>query len=106
MMTPPVAVTAYAAAGVAGANVLKTSLLAVRLGFVTYVIPFTFALSPALLLVGSPLDVFKALLFTAGGTFAMAAAFEGWLFRDLSWAVRLILLLAGISLLVFYLAGN
>ena len=106
MMTPPVAVTAYAAAGVAGANVLKTSLLAVRLGFVTYVIPFTFALSPALLLVGSPLDVAKALLFTAGGTFAMAAAFEGWLFRNLSWAVRLILLLAGISMLVFHLASS
>ena len=105
MMTPPVAVTAYAAAGVAGANVLKTTLLAVRLGFVAYVIPFIFALNPALLLVGNSVDVLKALFFTIGGTFSIAAGFEGWFFRALNRIERLFLLLGGIFMLVFYL-GN
>ena len=106
MMTPPVAVTAYAAAGVAGANVLKTTLLAVRLGFVAYLIPFIFALNPALLLVGNFVDIFKALSFTIGGTFLIAAGFEGWFFRDLNRIERLFLLLGGIFMLVFYLGNN
>ena len=105
MMTPPVAVTAYAAAGVAGANVLKTTLLAVRLGFVAYVIPFIFALNPALLLLGNFVDVLKALFFTIGGTFLIAAGFEGWFFRSLNRIERLFLLLGGIFMLVFYLAS-
>jgi len=106
MMTPPVAVTAYAAAGVAGANPLRTSFLALRLGFAAYIVPFVFALSPALLLVGSGGEIVKALLFTVAGTFALAISFEGWLGRPLGLGRRAAFLVLGLLLLGFYVTGR
>ncbi len=106
MMTPPVAVTAYAAAGVAGANALRTSFLALRLGFAAYIVPFVFALSPALLLVGSGGEIVEALLFTVAGTFALAISFEGWLGRPLGLGGRAAFLVSGLLLLGFYVTGR
>jgi TRAP transporter 4TM/12TM fusion protein len=53
MLTPPVAVASYAAASIAGSDMWKTGTTGVRLGFVAYLLPFVFALNPALLLDGS-----------------------------------------------------
>jgi TRAP transporter 4TM/12TM fusion protein len=49
MLTPPVAIASYAAASIAGADLWRTSLLALRLGASGYLLPFIFALNPALL---------------------------------------------------------
>jgi TRAP transporter 4TM/12TM fusion protein len=53
MLTPPVAVASYSAASIAGSDMWKTGITGVRLGFVAYLLPFVFALNPALLLSGS-----------------------------------------------------
>lgn len=50
-LTPPVAIAAYAAAPIAGANPLKTSLVAFRLGLAQFIIPFIFVYYPTLLIV-------------------------------------------------------
>lgn len=50
-LTPPVAIAAYAAAPIAGANPLLTSLMAFRLGMAKFIIPFIFAFYPTLLIV-------------------------------------------------------
>ncbi len=50
-LTPPVAIAAYAAAPIAGANPLTTSLMSFRLGMAKFVIPFVFAFYPTVLIV-------------------------------------------------------
>ena len=84
------------------ANSYMPSFLALRLGFAAYIIPFVFALSPALLLVGSGGEIVEALLFTVAGTFALAISFEGWLGRPLGLGSRAALLVLGLLLLGFY----
>ena len=70
-ITPPVALTAYVAAGLAGANFWKTGWLAAFLGIPKYFVPFAFIYRPALLLNGGPLDVILATLATGGGLVAI-----------------------------------
>lgn len=50
-LTPPVAIAAYAAAPIAGANPLMTALMAFRLGMAKFIIPFIFAFYPTILIV-------------------------------------------------------
>ena len=48
-ITPPVALAAVAAAGIAGAPAMKTGFMAMRLGGVLFLLPFMFVLNPALI---------------------------------------------------------
>lgn len=50
-LTPPVAIAAYAAAPIAGANPLITALMAFRLGMAKFIIPFVFAFYPTILII-------------------------------------------------------
>ena len=50
-LTPPVAIAAYVAAPIAGANPIMTALMALRIGAAKFIIPFAFAYYPTLLLV-------------------------------------------------------
>jgi TRAP transporter 4TM/12TM fusion protein len=78
-ITPPVAVAALAASSIAGTPYMRTGYLAMRLGLVTFIIPFCFAVNPALILQGPILDIITS-TFTAGiGVILMASALEGYL---------------------------
>ncbi|GFE50656.1 C4-dicarboxylate ABC transporter [Roseobacter cerasinus] len=50
-LTPPVAIAAYAAAPIAGANPLKTAFMSFRLGMAKFIIPFVFAFYPTVLII-------------------------------------------------------
>lgn len=99
-ITPPVALAAYAAAGIAGANPFRTGNTAFRLGIAKALVPFVFVYSPALLLVT---DGFTWSAFTITLTGAMlgigglGAAFSGFLLAPMRrwerWAVGLTSLL-------------
>ena len=52
-ITPPVALAAYAAASIAGADPMKTGFQAVKLGFVSLLVPFFFVYDPALVACGT-----------------------------------------------------
>ena len=52
LVTPPVAISAYVAAGIAGAPMAKTGWTAFRLGISSFLVPFAFVYSQALLLMG------------------------------------------------------
>ena len=78
-ITPPVAVAAYAASGIAQASPARTALQAVRLGVVAFVIPFFFAYHPELLLVGSVTSTVIAVLMAVCGVLLIAGAFEGFM---------------------------
>ena len=96
-ITPPVALAAYAAAGIAGSNPFKTGNTAFRLGIAKALVPFVFVYSPALLLVA---DGFTWWAFTVTLTGAMlgiaslGVAFSGYLFATLKtwerWWVALV----------------
>jgi TRAP transporter 4TM/12TM fusion protein len=72
-LTPPVAMASYTAAAIANADLWETSVDAVRTGASGYLLPFIFALNPALIMVGSPLEVVFAVT-----TVLMSAAFLSW----------------------------
>jgi TRAP transporter 4TM/12TM fusion protein len=85
-ITPPVALAAYAAAGIAGSNPFKTGNTAFRLGIAKALVPFVFVYSPALLLVadGFTWAAFAVTLLGAMlGIGSLGVAFSGFLFAPL-----------------------
>ena len=60
LITPPVAITAYAAAAIAGADVWKTGWKAFQLGIAAYIVPYMFVFNPGLLLIGPTSEVVVA----------------------------------------------
>ncbi len=77
-ITPPVALASFAAAGIAGTRPMRTSLVAMRLGMVKYVIPFCFALNPALVAQAPLPEVLMTLALALVGVVVMACSFEGY----------------------------
>lgn len=94
-ITPPVALAAFTAAGLAGANPMQTGFTAMRLGIVTYFIPFLFVYNPVLLAQGSPGEILYAFFTAAIGVFCIAGALEGLLvgIGKLSLPARVIILI-------------
>ena len=78
-ITPPVAVAAFLAARLAGANPLATSWEAMKLGLAIYFIPFFFLFEPALLLKGEPLSIAYHILLSTVGIFLLVGGLEGYL---------------------------
>lgn len=78
-ITPPVAMSAYAASGIANASASKTGWLAFMLGLPGFIIPYIYAYRPALLIVDTPvIDTLVVLLFTTVAVIITAAAVIGW----------------------------
>lgn len=78
-ITPPVGLAAFAAAGISKASPMATSFEAMRLGAVKYIVPFGFALNPALVAQGNVGEVFFAAAAAIVGTVALGCAFSAWL---------------------------
>jgi len=100
-LTPPVALAAYAAAGLAGADPLKTCLAAIRLSVAGFIVPYVFVYSPIMLGVGFALGATIQVAITATvGVVALAGAMEGYLLREAVWYERLILFAAAVDLII------
>jgi len=100
-LTPPAALAAYAGAGIAGSNPLKTGLTAVKLAVAGFVVPFVFAYSPSLLLIDT--NAVQVIMITGSsilGVFALAAAVLGYLNRKTNLIERLFLLASSLGLLI------
>ena len=86
-ITPPVALAAYAAAGIAGSNPFKTGNTAFRLGIAKALVPFVFVYSPALLLVADGFTWWLFSITLAGamlGIGSLGVAFSGYLVAPLT----------------------
>jgi TRAP-type uncharacterized transport system fused permease subunit len=103
MITPPVALAAYAAASLAKADPMKTGWAAVRFGWVAFVIPFLFVRAPSLLMIGDGTTIAISLTTAIIGVTLASAAIAGFLIRPLDWPTRLGFGVAG--LLMFIPAG-
>ncbi|MBL3705912.1 TRAP transporter fused permease subunit [Sulfitobacter sp. BDSS02] len=80
-VTPPVALTTYAAAGIAGSNPWSTGLEAVKVGIASFLIPFMFIYTPSLLLDGAWYRIAIDSVTAAIGIICLAAAVQGYLRR-------------------------
>jgi TRAP transporter 4TM/12TM fusion protein len=78
-ITPPVALAAFVAAGIARAPPMRVGWEAMRLGATMYFVPFFFVLNPALILRGSAVEIAVVVATAAVGIFLIAAALEGYL---------------------------
>jgi TRAP-type uncharacterized transport system fused permease subunit len=100
MVTPPVALSAFAAANIAGSDVDKTGWTATRIGWAAYIVPFLFALSPSLLMQGPPLVVAWAVLTAALGIWLGTIGVVGHFYRPLSGGLRALFIAAGVLTLI------
>jgi TRAP transporter 4TM/12TM fusion protein len=99
-ITPPVALAAYAAAGVAGTDPFKTGVQAFRLGIAAFIVPFMFIYSPQLLMEGSFSEIALAVLTASIGIYLLSAAVQAWFVgRRANFISRILLLAAAISLI-------
>ena len=99
LVTPPVALAAYAAAVIAKADYWKTGWEASRLGIVGYIAPFIFVYQPALLLHGSTGEVLLAATTAVIGTIALAGAMAGYCFGSVFWWQRILFAVGAVTLI-------
>jgi TRAP transporter 4TM/12TM fusion protein len=102
-ITPPVAITAFTAAGIAGADPMRVGFLSMRIAIVAYFMPFIFIYQPALLLKGSLSSIILAIISGLFAVALLAMAVEGWFCRNLGAVVRVMLFSAGLLALTGYL---
>lgn len=99
-ITPPVALAAYAGAGVAGADPSTVGWTAVKLGIAGFLVPFIFVTSPTLLLMNrSILATAQAVITSSLGAYALAAAMEGFFKTSCNILERAVLLGAALLLI-------
>ncbi len=100
-ITPPVAITSYAAATIAKAKPMKVGFMSMKVGLVAYILPFVFIYKPALLLYGTAWEMLFAFISAAVGTAILAMGLEGWLFgTSPGYLTRFLLGSAGILIVV------
>jgi len=99
-ITPPVALAAYAAAGVAESDPFKVGFTATRIGVAGFVVPFLLIYYPSLtLIVGGPLDIVRAIVTGCISVFLLASGLSGYLMRRNHPAEGIILVASGIALI-------
>lgn len=100
MITPPIALAAFSAATITGDSPMRTGVEAMRLGWVAYVVPLLFVLSPELIMEGAPLDIILVCLVTVVGVHLISVAMVGYFSRKLSMMPRMGLVLLGMGALM------
>jgi TRAP transporter 4TM/12TM fusion protein len=103
-LTPPDAITAFAAANLAGSEMMSTGIEAFKLGIAGFLVPFAFVFQPALLLQGTLLEIIKGTGLTALGVVCLAASLIGHIWSPLNWFHRF-LFIGAAALLVFSTIG-
>jgi len=99
-ITPPVALAAYAGSAIAKAPPMKTAFNATKLAIAAFIVPYIFALNPAMLLVDTTaLQVVLVVVTSLVGIFGVAAALNGFLLRKIDWPVRLLLAAGGLMMM-------
>ena len=99
-LTPPVALAAYAGAAIAQANPMKTAITSTKLAIGAFIVPYVFALNPALLFIDTSIpEVILIVITSLVGMFAVSMALEGYLFCNMRWYERLVSIAGGLLLI-------
>ena len=99
-ITPPVCVASFTAAGIAGADSMKTGLTGFAYALVAFLVPFIFIYDPSILLVGTPLEIVKGTLILFLGTYLLASGMAGFFLVPLNRIERGILLASAILIII------
>ena len=99
-LTPPVALAAYAGAAIAQANPMKTAITATKLAIGAFIVPYVFALNPAMLFIDTTVgEVILICITSLVGIFAVSAALEGYFLDRMPWYQRIISAIGGLMLI-------
>ncbi|SFV35204.1 TRAP transporter, 4TM/12TM fusion protein [Devosia crocina] len=98
-ITPPVALAAYAGAGLAGADPMKTSVEAFKFGLAAFVVPFMFFYSHALLMQGEWYEIVHVFVTALIGIYLLSAAVQGYFFGNLNNILRAVLLVGALAMI-------
>jgi len=99
-LTPPVALAAYAGAAIAQANPMKTAITSTKLAIGAFIVPYIFALNPAMLFIDTSISEIITITITSLiGMFAVSSSLEGYLMCKMPWYQRIVILVGGILLI-------
>ena len=98
-LTPPVAPGAFVAAGIAGADMMRTAWMACRLGLVVYILPYMFVYNNALILKGELRDILPSAITAFIGVYALACGIQGYMLRPTRIHERILLFVAALALI-------
>lgn len=99
-ITPPVCAAVFLASNVAQSNWVKTGFTACGLALAGFIIPYTFAYTPALLMRGSGLEIVKDTVMALIGVYTISLGASGFLNHKLSPLTRGFAILAGIAMVI------
>jgi TRAP transporter 4TM/12TM fusion protein len=99
-ITPPVALAAFAAAGISGGDPIKTGVTSAKLAIAAFIIPYMFVFNPAMLMMGASIPEILWVVFTAIiGMIAIGAGMIGFWYRKCNWIERLFAIATGMLLI-------
>ncbi|MBR5246332.1 MAG: TRAP transporter permease [Clostridia bacterium] len=102
-ITPPVALAAYAGSAIAKSNPLKTGVTATRLAITAFIVPYIFAFSPEMLIIGSDKPWYEIVLLVITalcGIYIISAGMEGYMYKNMSWVERILALAGGLCMVI------
>ncbi|MCI8303559.1 MAG: TRAP transporter permease [Lawsonibacter sp.] len=99
-ITPPVALAAYAGAGIAKCSPMTTAVEACKLGFAGFIVPFAFCYNKAMMMQGKPWEIVTVFISAFIGVTIMSAGFQGWLLWRLNILQRIIFVAGGMLMFV------
>jgi len=99
-LTPPVALAAYAGAAIAQANPMKTAITSTKLAIGAFIVPYVFALNPALLFIDTTIpEVILICITSLIGMFGVSMALEGYFLCNMRWYERIVSIAGGLLLI-------
>ena len=99
-ITPPICIVVYAVCTISQSGIWTTGFQAVRLGIISYLVPFIFVFEPSLILKGTILKILITMLTSITGVFALASGLEGYLIKEANWLQRALWLSGGGCLII------
>jgi TRAP-type uncharacterized transport system fused permease subunit len=106
LITPPIATAAFVAATIAKTDPMAAGWTAMRFGWASYIVPFLFVYSPALIMRGSAGVIALVMLLSIAGIWFVCAGFTGYALRVMPLAARVGFVIAGLLLLMPFQASS
>lgn len=98
-ITPPLCLAVFVAISLSGSKLWETGWEAVKIGIAVFIVPFAFALNPALLLLGTPAQIAIAIVTALAGAVMLACGVQGWAFGRLNAVARIMAAGGGLLLI-------